>query len=530
MMNQTVPIVIGVTGHRDIRPQDVSSLEQAVRDFLLQLKKDYPHSPVRMLNSLAAGADTLCARVALSLSIPLYCPLPMEKTEYRKDFTPEQAEEFDSLYIKAEQVFVSPFTEPEQPERDYLYRQAGIYVAAHCHVLLALWDGAPGKKSGCGTAEAVDFMLKGNYLDRKPFRAGNDGAVLHIATPRVSGQNVFPICATLLENEPGSLARELTQTDRFNAKAAKENPGKTYLLLPEKYLHNSVRNRLQQVYDAADGFSVKCQKQYLKILGLFAVFGVILVLLYLMYDELDLSNCLAGYGIAVGLYALGYLLLTRFHQHENYLQYRSLAEALRIQLYFHALGMPDQVCDDFTWTQKQDATWIKKAVNSLLIGPVPNRDVPWQQIKTAWVEGQLTYHTKAFRRNKAKHKKQQRITRAMVVCTLLTWATVSLLEYAFPVVISSAFWGLSLRTLLKVFWGCLSAVTVFVSGYYGKLSLERKSSDHKKMELLFAQALRQFNETAALQPELFRQLGREELIENGNWVSYCQENTPDFSV
>jgi hypothetical protein len=50
------------------------------------------------------------------------------------------------------------------------------------------------------------------------------------------------------------------------------------------------------------------------------------------------------------------------------------------------------------------------------------------------------------------------------------------------------------------------------------------------MKHLFASAALQYDLDPQSRMELFRQLGREELIENGNWVSYCRENTPDFSV
>ena len=71
---------------------------------------------------------------------------------------------------------------------------------------------------------------------------------------------------------------------------------------------------------------------------------------------------------------------------------------------------------------------------------------------------------------------------------------------------------------------------MFVAGYYGKLSLERKSDDHEKMREFFAMASQRYDSDPDSRTELFRLLAREELIENGNWVSYCRENKPDFSV
>jgi len=524
-----IPIVVGVTGHRDLRPEDVPALEQAVAWELQKLRESYPNSPVRMLNSLAAGADQLCARVALQQGIELCCPLPMAREAYEKDFSPEELTAFTDLAARAADVFVAPHTEPEQGSRDYLYRQAGIYVAAHSHVLLALWDGEPGTDTGCGTAEAVGFMLEGNFQDGHFFHAANDGAVIHIHTPRRSKNQDFPVAVTMRENEPGSLRDVLTRTDRFN-RDAKKTAQEAEPLMPAENMQSTVRKRLQSVYSAADTLSMNRQKHYLKIMGILAAFSVLLVLFYLLYDEAELNFCLIGYGVTIVLYALFYRLISGRRQHEKYLQYRSLAESLRVQVYLHALGFGESVCDDFTWTQKHDFTWVKEAVCALLIGEMEPCPVPEDVVKTFWIDGQLAYHRKACGRDAKKHRLRERITRTMLVCMVATWAVVFLLEYVFGGTMSVSIAGLTLRTWFKIFWGCLSAVTVFASGYYGKLSLERKSFDHEKMELLFAAAQKQYESAPQERKELFRQLAREELIENGNWVSYCRENTPDFSV
>lgn len=231
-----IPIVIGVTGHRDPVKEALPDLENAVRKELVSLKKKYPNSPVVMLNSIAAGADILCAKIALELEIPIYCPLPMDKDEYIKDFSEDSAREFESISARAEEVFTVPEAEPRRDGRDFLYRQAGIYVASHSHVLLALWDGEKGE-STCGTAASVDFMLRENYGSGRLFRAENYGAVIAVATPRESKGAHFPVTVKLIENEKGSLDEVLRQTDLFNRDCGKIRTNKTFSLLPEENLH-----------------------------------------------------------------------------------------------------------------------------------------------------------------------------------------------------------------------------------------------------------------------------------------------------
>ena len=85
------------------------------------------------------------------------------------------------------------------------------------------------------------------------------------------------------------------------------------------------------------------------------------------------------------------------------------------------------------------------------------------------------------------------------------------------------------RTISKLLLGSVSAAALFISNYYGRLTLPRVTSDHIKMERFYRTALERIDrcgETSAL----LRLLAREELIENGNWCSYQRDNTADLNL
>ncbi len=527
-MNNTtaIPIVVGVTGHRNLRPGDIPALQKQVKNALRDIKEKCPHTPLVMLNSLAAGADVLCARVAVEMGISLWAALPMEEADYRRDFSPEEDAVFTELLGKAEKVFVAPNTETQRPGRDFYYRQAGIYVASHSHVLLALWDGAPGKEGGCGTAEAVDFALKEHFESGNLLRGFASGAVWHIVAPRAGAEDRI-IESCLLESTPGSLREVLQKTDEFNKAAKSFKPGEGYDILPAACMDNQLET-MQRLYTLADGMSLKRQKRSLWSFGLFAAFSVALVMLYLIYDEAGMRICLPLYGAVVGLYALCYRLVGSRNL-ECYVQYRSLAEAMRIRMYLYAAGCETTAFDGFTWTQRQDALWISKGVQALCVGEKPEK-TDMDGVKTAWLDGQLDYHRRALEKDGRKLSKQSRITKAMLGATLVMWVLVSILEWAFPIPAGREILTLPVRNWMAILWGSLSAVTVFTASYYGKLSLARKCTDHGKMAALFEKASEYFDACPERRCELFMALAREELIENGNWVSYCLENKPDFSL
>ena len=88
-MTEKIPLAVGVTGHIPLREADLAVLRATVRQELERLRASYPHTPLRMLCSLAAGADLLCADAAEELGIPLTAALPAEPGEYEKSFGPE---------------------------------------------------------------------------------------------------------------------------------------------------------------------------------------------------------------------------------------------------------------------------------------------------------------------------------------------------------------------------------------------------------------------------------------------------------
>jgi hypothetical protein len=163
-----LPLMVGITGHRDLRDDDRASLRKCLSGIFRQLKRHYPHTPIVLLSALAEGADCLAAEVALPLGIRLLVPLPMPTDEYRTDFkTAESQQEFDNLLQQAEHVFDVGFAEgntlklvrESAAKRALQYAQVGKFIVQHSQVLIALWDGHDSEAVG-GTAEVVKWFQK----------------------------------------------------------------------------------------------------------------------------------------------------------------------------------------------------------------------------------------------------------------------------------------------------------------------------------------------------------------------------------
>ena len=119
-------LVVGVTGHRNLRAADVPALHGQVRAFFLDLRARYPALPISVLSSLAEGSDQLVAQVALELGLHVVAPLPVAPELYRDDFEhsatralfERQLAQVSPLYLP-----IAPGNDPQAvsrqgPERD----------------------------------------------------------------------------------------------------------------------------------------------------------------------------------------------------------------------------------------------------------------------------------------------------------------------------------------------------------------------------------------------------------------------------
>jgi hypothetical protein len=64
--NTGIPFLVGVTGHRDLHPEELPALEARLGILLDTLQAAAPTAGLRLLSSLAEGADMLVARAACS--------------------------------------------------------------------------------------------------------------------------------------------------------------------------------------------------------------------------------------------------------------------------------------------------------------------------------------------------------------------------------------------------------------------------------------------------------------------------------
>lgn len=531
--NNRIPIVVGVTGHREIREQDRAAITASVRTELEKLRSLCPHSSLIMLSSLAEGGDLLCADVAEELGIPLIAALPRERGDYERDFSGEARERFFHHCARAGQVFVVPPTEAVPLGgigRAYQFRQAGIYVASHCHVLLALWDGAEGTANACGTAEAVDFALHGSFepISGVVLRSESNEAVIHVFTPR--GRHTEEAPGTVhWQGNREEVENVLHMTDSFNLHA--ENAA---LDVRPSFFNSCdddpVLERVEAVGGTAGALSRQAARRYRRVLALLAMFSALLTFAFLLYDEMQAIGMILVCGFMLFAASCCSRFAVRSDCHRQYIEYRMLAECLRVQTCLRFAGSRVQAAELLSWTQQDETAWVLDAICALTIGDMP---AVQHDIRACWVDDQRQYHARAAKNSGRKLRVSERIIQLALIMSISLYLGAVLYELLCGGLILTPsvhiadveFW----RTVLKILLGTISAVTLFISNYYGRLSFPRILSDHRKMEQFYrvmADRLEKYGQTE----ELLTVLAREELIENGNWCSYQRDNKPDISI
>lgn len=141
-------LTVGVTGHRLL--ERVETLREAAERAFDIIKELHPERHPCFISQLAEGADRVVARIALERRFDLAAILPFPRDEFVKDFgSQESRAEFDELAANAHVEEL-----PMPAERTSGYAAAGHRMLDRAHVLIALWDGQPGRGEG-GTAEIV---------------------------------------------------------------------------------------------------------------------------------------------------------------------------------------------------------------------------------------------------------------------------------------------------------------------------------------------------------------------------------------
>jgi hypothetical protein len=550
-----VPLVIGVSGHRDAVCGDQGQLRDAVRKALREIAGKCPHTPLIILSGLAEGADRLVAEIAChEFGAALVAVLPMPEEVYSHDFSaPGSLDEFRRFLGLAQRKVVVPLAEgntsaglADQRGRDLQYDELAKYLVAHSQVLIALWDGFDTGKLG-GTSRVVRLQLLGrtDLHKRKLLASPQRGPVYRIVTPRTVDPGhvdrkpyeckpLYPPPSGEMNQEPTSdeqrLAHKpydaiLTRIDKFNVDVqqlpdlgASQESSRSYLLSVEEYQRiPASAQQLAEAYAVADSLSVYYgSKTRATFKMLFALaFGS--ALLFELSSHVLLPFLTGWMKAAFIIYPLiwivPYLIWKRAHQgdYQNKFQdYRALAEGLRVQFFLDLVGLPNSVDDQYLGNQRDELEWIRYALRTRMwmvreghVGKnEPSRRVHMDILRRRWLEAQRSYFAgKSPKDAAAFHRCRVSATRTFQL-SLVVAVLFSVALFIF---------GLMLRTLevraglseeealgwregFVVLIGGLTVLVASLIAYGERMAFAEHARQYRAMALLFYNAQRALDE------------------------------------
>ncbi|MGD8977192.1 MAG: hypothetical protein PVG91_06265 [Gammaproteobacteria bacterium] len=563
-----VPLVVAVTGHRDLVLAETTGIRDKARTMLLELKDSYPDRRIRVMSALAEGADRLVAELALELGIDLVVPLPMKKELYLDDFaSAESRTQFEELCAGASEILELPLArgltldEISQPgpARSRQYAQLGVFLCAHCHILLALWDGKLTDDLG-GTGQVVKFhhddIMPGytskTVATQQMLVDDESDLVYHIvcSRDRPDGEplaDLAPLEAFWFTNDSEHpRSREMPAQHRLIFERSSEfsrdavrfadeiEAGKYPLFTDEQKgrLPPGVGD-INRLFCIADWLAIRYQQKVLLTLRVTHILAFLMGLMFILYS--DIASW-PYYMFAFLIFFLGAAamqhLAKRRGWHRKYLDYRTLAEGLRVQFYWAVAGITNEneskfTHDNFLQTQDSELGWIRNVMRvagtRCDVSPYRSPDglgfVVNEWIGTADT-GQLGY----FARKASERIRRNHLTERLGQLSLLTSVAVVLVF----VVAGSGLpddWSGPLTTLM----GTLLLAYGIREGYGHATGEKDLIKQYQFMLRIFQNARRRLDNTVdpVEQRQVLMALGGSALDEHAQWILMHRDRSID---
>ena len=556
---EPIPLAIGFTGHRDIAPEDETKLGAALKKRLRDLQSTSKPTPLRAFTGLAEGGDMVFAEAAAELGIEIVAVMPVDVTDFVRDFqTPahpsrnpiDLRRRFDDLLKKVADMHVVPVPEGTSaesvrsygPERDAQYTAVGAYIVRQSAILIALWDGVVPDKPG-GTGDVVRFKREGvppQPGETEYFPAPPDGGpVMQLKATRVRsmGGDAKPTWAEIYPDEPheGVFKKEFNnaigQLLRFNKDgiwfardhADQVAQSRRYVLPPEVELA-PMEARTVDTYAVADALAIYLQVRARRVFLGVAILAIVMVIAFELYGHVPAITVtrtlivayLVVFLIAYGIYA--FERMKRFYT--RFLDYRCLAEGLRVQIFWHFAGLGEAVADNYLHQVRGELRWIRDALRSVgvrLHAGEPQLDL----VRKHWVMDQFTFFSRAAKREEGYETTATRCGNFLLFLGLAIAVVLAALELGFGS-------GRPNHETLEVIGALLAIAFVTagaaaIRGYAIKRAYAEHGKQYGRMQRVFALAHKRLESVdGKIPPDRLRglllDLGREALAEHAEWI------------
>lgn len=559
------PLVVGITSHRNLVPAEIDGLRQRVRTLFAHLRKRFVDLPLVVLSALAEGGDRLVAEEALACGARLYAVLPLPEEIYLQDFeSPESREQFIHLKSRAT-VLHMPLLERGSDtavaspgiHRDAQYAAAGMFIASHCHLLLAIWDGRSSQLHG-GTAQIVRYHLDGiipgtierRRVARPLLDRGDESLLCHLACSRdIGSERMLPPASPYApldmrwvsqqddqpfeQGIPEEYACMFQRMVEFNRDLLRYRSSVAEL----QRRHDSPDPRyIKHLFHAADWLAIHFQTRVLLAMRGIHVLAALMGIAFVAYSDLpgQLGNQPVMIDLFIALFLSGFVLdrvARRRDWHRKYIDYRALAEGLRVQRHWRAAGIvgAESVAfahDNFMQKQDVELGWIRNVMRAAGLDPELSRPpgtghAHIDQAIAEWIGTRHGGGQMAYYRHKCAERSRA-VSTARRVGNLCLWAGIAI---GVVLAIFHRMIGNDISTYLVAVIGVLAIVAAARESYAYRKADRELIKQYRFMLHLFesASASLEAARDARSKREILQELGDAALAEHAEWALMHRE-------
>jgi len=445
-------------------------------------------------------------------------------------------------------------------QRARQYAQLGVFLCAHGHILLALWDGKLTDELG-GTGQVVQFHHDDIMPGYTPKSAATwqmlvddeSDLVYHIVCSRdrsdgAPREGLRPLEWSWFSKDPDQPRnREIPEQHQLIFEHSAEfsrdaighaeaiDAGKYPLYTPEQATELPPgADDINRLFCIADWLAIHFQKKVLLTLRATHLLAFCMGLMFILYTDI---RGLSYYMLAF----LAFFLISAAIQywskrqgwHRKYLDYRALAEGLRVQFYWAVAGVGNDndskfTHDHFLQTQDPELGWIRNIMRVAGLHSDAARtrsDAGLAFVLREWIGdtagcGQLSYFA-----TKSRDKvKRNRVTERLGHLSLMTSVSVVVI-----IVIMGARLPDMWSNPLIVAMGAMLLIYGIRQGYGYATAEKDLIKQYEFMLRLFQSAQRRLDNTEnpEEQREILKTLGLSALGEHATWILMHRDRAID---
>ncbi|WP_372604797.1 hypothetical protein [Actibacterium sp.] len=557
---------VGITGHRDLVPEECDQTETAVRKALLGLSMRFKNMPIQVVTGLAEGADTLVAHIALDMGLAVHAVLPLPADIYANDFDGAALKTFRTLLQDprvqvseiplADGVTAESVSEPSVREGQYV--RLMDYIQRRSNLLLALWDGDDKGLAG-GTGDVVLGYL-GGVEGQRPMEVPIDAAdpetgadlVYWVPVSRSgSHHRTAPAAPTYLVASPTSdyywkqaaipavIDARWKGLDAFAGERAlglgQDLPG--YPLLPDNAPPVSMEIRgIEAEYIRIDKLARANQTNSDRMFKLFGLLAAAMGFFFLVYAKIAAVKAfLVIYILLFVVGFIGFKVSRRNQWLPKHLCYRALAETLRVQLFLAVSGVArgygmSRILRLTNVDSFERFDWLRDAIRCceplVETGHAKAQDA-LELVRTYWVEDQANYYHRKLHAMHRRHERLERVKGLLLAGSVLGALALIFFKKALLHLDMAGYDG---KAILVFLMGLLPLWVAVWELYQGKMATRELIWQYSNQERLFRAAIKPL--TFAKRPQdatrIITDLADKALIENYLWSvhRYHREHEP----